>query len=551
MKIKLFITLIFCNALYAEVTLADTILQQQINSQYFRRKQVAFVTRTETANVQAEQPIPNHPNNGDIYLYDDHRGNFAKALLQNDNGLVNDAAFQSMLTAIFTGNPNDFNNIILGGQRRLVNPQGAYAFSLEGADPWINTMPAAPAFASAETAAEMVELYWTVTLRDTPFNQYDDTLAQMAIDDLNSLQDFTGPKINGQVTPQTLLRGNLPGCLIGPYVSQFWYQPIPIFPGPNRGLSLLEQIYCVPVPGNNTAGMNINTFMTTFDDWFFIRNGGIPDTATTFDLEKTFFRNARDIAQFVHVDFPEQSALFAAIILASFGPEALDANNPYRTNATQEGFVTYALPDIQAMIGFVSRAALEAAWFNKWKTQLRCRPEFYGFAVNQQMTGVMDFDINAQLINSPVLPIIFADFGSYFLPQMYPEGSPAHPSYPAGHAVFAGALITLLKAFFNEDFVIPNPQEPNEDNTELQDYMGEPLTVGNELNKLAANIYLARDHAGVHYRSDGYQGALLGEKMAIAFLQDEGYTKNEPFTGYSLTTFSGQKIKVGQKVTVL
>ncbi len=134
---------------------------------------------------------------------------------------------------------------------------------------------------------------------------------------------------------------------------------------------------------------------------------------------------------------------------------------------------------------------------------------------------------------------------------MYPDGSPAHPSYPAGHAVFAGALITLLKAFFNEDFVIPNPVEPNEDNTELVDYVGEPLTIGNELNKLAANSYLARNHAGVHFRSDAHQGASLGEKIAIAFLQNEGYTKNEPFNGYSLTMFNGQKIKIGQKITVL
>ncbi len=401
MKIKLVFVFILFTGLHAEQTLNDQIIQQQIVSQCFKRKQVAFATRTATGNMQAEAPIPNHANNGDILLYDDHRGNFGKTLLQNDNGLVNDAAFNSLLTAIFTSNANEFSQIIMGNceTRGLINPQAMYAFSLEGADAWINTIQAAPCFASAETAAEMVELYWTVTLRDLPFNQYAcNKLAQQAIDDLNTLQDFNGPKINGQVTPQTLLRGNLPGCLIGPYISQFWYLPIPIFPGPNiapNGLpfDLMEQRYCFPVPGNL---VNVNSFMTTFDEWFFVQNGGIPDTSTTFMETKIFFRNARDIGEFVHVDSPIQSALFASLILCNFGPEALDANNPYRTTATQEGFATYGLADIHAMIGFVSRAALETAWFNKWKVHLRSRPEFYGFAVNQQITGVMDFGIHAQ-----------------------------------------------------------------------------------------------------------------------------------------------------------
>lgn len=550
MNKKLLLLFIFSTSIRAELTINDQIHQQQVNSQYFRRKQVAFATRTATDNVQAEVPIPNHPNNGDIYLYDDHRGDFAKALLQNVTGLVNNEAFQSLLTAIFTGTPNDFNKIIMGssGPRRLVNPQASYAFTLEGADAWINTMPSAPAFASAETAAEMVELYWTVTLRDTPFNQYDDALAQMAIDDLNSLQDFKGPKINGQVTPQTLLRDNLPGCLIGPYISQFLYQPIPLGPGPNGGVNLVEQEYYVPIQGNV---INMNSFMANFNDWFFIQNGGTSPYTTTYEADKTFFRTARDIGEFVHVDFPEQVYLNAALILYSYGPQALDSNNPYRSNATQEGFVTYGIEDILAMLGFVARLALETAWFQKWKVHLRCRPEFYGFAVNQQILGIIDFGIHPQLIDSPVIPLIFNAFGTYFLPQMYPEGSPAHPSYPAGHAVVAGAMVTLLKAFFNENFIIPNPVQPNDDNTDLEDYTGEPLTVGNELNKLGTNIYLARDHAGVHYRSDGYYGALLGEKVAIAFLQDEGYTKNEPFNGFSLTTFSGQKIKVGERQVAL
>jgi hypothetical protein len=43
----------------------------------------------------------------------------------------------------------------------------------------------------------------------------------------------------------------------------------------------------------------------------------------------------------------------------------------------------------------------------------------------------------------------------------------------------------------------------------LVPYAGPALTVGNELNKLASNIALGRDAAGVHYRSDGVQGIRL------------------------------------------
>ena len=35
--------------------------------------------------------------------------------------------------------------------------------------------------------------------------------------------------------------------------------------------------------------------------------------------------------------------------------------------------------------------------------------------------------------------------GTYLLPLAFPEGSPIHPSYGAGHATVAGACVTILK----------------------------------------------------------------------------------------------------------
>ncbi len=111
-----------------------------------------------------------------------------------------------------------------------------------------------------------------------------------------------------------------------------------------------------------------------------------------------------------------------------------------------------------------------------------------------------------------------------------------------------GAAVTILKALFNEDFAIPSPLQPNAANTALEAYPG-TLTVGGELNKLAANIALGRDHAGVHYRSDGIEGLLLGEQVAIDILNNEAFLFNEDFAGYTLTKFDGSTITVGEKRT--
>jgi hypothetical protein len=64
------------------------------------------------------------------------------------------------------------------------------------------------------------------------------------------------------------------------------------------------------------------------------------------------------------------------------------------------------------------------------------------------------------------------------------------------------------------------------------------------LNKLAANIARARDAAGVHWRSDGMNGLLLGEAVAIRIHQDLMSNYWEPFAGFQLTKFDGKSIVI-------
>ena len=108
----------------------------------------------------------------------------------------------------------------------------------------------------------------------------------------------------------------------------------------------------------------------------------------------------------------------------------------------------------------------------------------------------------------------------------------------------AGACITVLKAFFDDSFVMPNPVVSNADGTALLNYRGSDLAVGGELNKLAANIALGRDFAGIHYRSDGIEGMKLGEAVGISVLSELKSTYNEKFNGFTFTKLDGTKITV-------
>jgi hypothetical protein len=90
--------------------------------------------------------------------------------------------------------------------------------------------------------------------------------------------------------------------------------------------------------------------------------------------------------------------------------------------------------------------------------------------------------------------------------------------------------------------------QPSRDGLSLLSY-NEPdvaqMTIRSELNKLASNVSIGRNHAGVHWRSDYTESVFLGEQVAIQLLQDYGFTYNEDFNGFGLTTFSGGQQLVG------
>ncbi len=72
------------------------------------------------------------------------------------------------------------------------------------------------------------------------------------------------------------------------------------------------------------------------------------------------------------------------------------------------------------------------------------------------------------------------------------------------------------------------------------------MTVGSELNKLAGNIALFRNAAGVHWRSDYTESLLLGEAIAIRLLQEMSLGFNEDDAYFQLTRFDGDTIRISE-----
>jgi membrane-associated phospholipid phosphatase len=362
--------------------------------------------------------------------------------------------------------------------------------------------------------------------RDVHFSDYDSNgIVAGACADLSALSDYRAPQDAGAVTPSLLFRGNTPGDLAGPYVSQFLLKKVPY------GSLSIGQRQQTAMPGVD--------YMTDFDSWLAIQSGANPLASDAIDPAKRFIRNGRDLAAYVHVDALYEAYLNACLILLGMGAP-VDAGNPYATATKTDAFGTFGGPHILSLVTEVATRALKAVWFQKWYVHRRLRPEEFGGRVHQHLVGAENYPIDSEILDSQAVQEIFGQFGTYLLPQAYPEGSPLHPAYGSGHATVAGACVTVLKAWFDESYELPDPVVANADGSSLEPYNGaDALTVGGELNKLAANIATARNFAGIHWRTDYWESVKLGEAVALGILRDQRKTYMEDFHGFTLTKFDG------------
>jgi hypothetical protein len=529
-------------------------------------RQRAYKLRVDLARAAAEQPVPPHPTNGDESRYPNKIGTDTRGLPHDARGEVDPQAWRLAAAAFASRDPADFEKIPLGGTRKLLNPVGTLAVSLDGLNASQFALPPAPALASAARAAEAVEIYWAALLRDVPFAEFrDDTTHKdviAAADELNRLTDFHGPKAGGRVTPQTLLRGAAfyvdsadrsgrtgrwvtpPGVADGPYISQFLLRDVPFGP---QTLSARIRSY---TPASE--------FQRTHDEWLAIQNGQAPKARVVTDATPRYIATTRDLAAYAHAAaafgvIGNQLLSTPAAADAAYGglyPPAqntLAAGNPYLKSKTQGGASgTFGAAYFQSILALATSLGIRINYYQKWYEQRVLRPEAFGGLVHQRLAnGVRDHPIHEAFLGSRALERSRAKNGSHLLPQVYPEGAPIHSSYPGGAAINGAVVVTLLKAFYDENLVIPNPVQPDpNDPTRLVPYAGPPLTVGGELNKLALNYGSGRTAAGIHWRSDAAASYAQGENLAISLLREQKATFREPFEGFAFTRFDGTRVAI-------
>ena len=412
-------------------------------------------------------------------------------------------------------------------------------------------------------------------LRDLPFNSWGwDANIAAAAKELSKLPLYIDrgkdvnqpPSVNGyvarKVNSNSIFRGgelfaeNPERESAGPYISQFLAQEIPY------GTLRISQ-------RGIWARANID-YMAERDDWVTVQNGANRDPQLNLvglrpeesDLRR-HISTMRDLATYVHFDQLYEAYLNAALILVQGGYE-LDEGNPYggtcpafghggssSTNracigVNQEGFGAFGGPQILSLVTEASTRALKAVWRQKW-THLRLRPEAYGGLIAFRPGSIPG---GSKLVKtSQAFKISKKKHPSGLLPMAFPEGSPMHPAYGAGHATVAGACVTMLKAFFNENAPVQELVVASECGTELIPYTGPDaaaLTVGLELDKLAANISIGRNMAGVHWRSDYTQSVLLGQRVAVDILYRQSCDYLEDYS-FGFTTFGGGKVTISSK----
>ncbi|MGR3277711.1 vanadium-dependent haloperoxidase [Acaryochloris marina NIES-2412] len=517
--------------------------------------------------------------------------------------------------------------------RQWEAPTAGVVFDLEGPDAQAVTMPPAPSLLDAsgnpnpELVFEMAEVYELAILRDQPFNKFesvasdDDIKASLKrLNALSYINNQTGRprKVNssGHLDEQTVFRGSSPGVEVGPYLSQFLLIGNTDRNGKGNvdeglisyGVLQIDQKVPVAKPGED--------YMRTMDDYVIVQRGIKRDPENYIPGSsprpaRRFISTPRDLATYVHYDALYEAYLNACIILLGMGTPfdpSFDhlsgvgeaAGNP-NTRRNAGGFALYGGPHILNLVTEVATRALKAVRFQKFNNHIRLRPEALAARIELERLrkdGKVPEDLVPSALSSSMksfinllesfvddkknnvdgtLKVIAAinDNGkdSYFLPMAFPEGSPMHPAYGAGHATVAGACVTILKAFFDTSAVLaktssgsvafkraesgdtpilfraPTLSNPNDIPTDnlKPDTSCQFLTLEGELNKLAANISIGRDMAGVHYFSDYYDSLRMGEEIAIGILEEQALTySTDPFV-LSVPTFDGDVKRIGRR----
>ncbi|MFQ6552252.1 vanadium-dependent haloperoxidase [Aestuariibius insulae] len=415
----------------------------------------------------------------------------------------------------------------------------------------------------------------------------------------------------GLLDRDTIFRGSSPGVEVGPYVSQFLLIGNHIDGIANiddgqilYGVQRIDQR--VPVAAEGDDYMQTWSDWLTVQNGADVRGPGDPGQSFVPGATR-FIQTPRDLATYVHFDALYQAYLNACLILLatnaprdpgfahlaggrnSFPSSIYNAGADVDVNGdaiamagfqpNAGGFALYGGPHILSMVTEVATRALKAARYQKFNLHLRLRPEALAARMSTNHMPDAAFpqlggrfgEMRAGI--QPTVDAINAYNGNddALLPMAFAEGSPMHPSYAAGHATVAGACVTVLKAFFDTGAVfvtnadgdsaatgfrhataedVPVAYEAFNNGADLRPVphpLAAPLTLEGELNKLAANISIGRNMAGVHYFSDYYDSLRMGEAIAIGMLEEQALCyPTDPFV-LSVRTFDGDTVPIGAR----
>lgn len=418
----------------------------------------------------------------------------------------------------------------------------------------------------------------------------------------------TGGDINGALTLENVFRGSSFGADVGPMISQFMLAGAPSLHAASNGTPSYPGLNTVFDPedgfiqfGSQIIDQRVHShrvgmdYMTDWASWLDVQNGASFSGHDQFVNKRRYITTPRDLATYVHFDALYQAYLNAALILLSLKTETQRGFPEPSMRGQRTGFATFGGPHVLSLLTEVATRCLKAVRRQKFNYHRRCRPEAIGARLTAVNSGPVAgltsgyahaFEAMLKEIPEPIRAAIIAhnaaqnsgsisveraiqcataifpngitdattfDACNMLLPMAFPEGSPMHPAYGAGHATVAGGCVTMIKAFFN--LYDPSEQngfktlklgdksffEPNATGTRLVNKDGPRLTIQGELNKLAANISIGRNMAGVHFYSDYYDSVRMGERVALSILQEQAPTYGDEME-IVLDTFDGDRL---------
>lgn len=454
---------------------------------------------------------------------------FTKGFQHNkETGLLDTPVeYKKYLKALEKGDYRLLDKLNLG--KPLVDPFASLNLELVGRPQCSIKLPKPPKISSAQLAGELLVDYAHQLTIDLPFVDWSDEELKPILTALTNSKNYPGPV---PLTANNLFRHKEE---VGPFVSQLFYL------GFNNGSLRTEQKYMLAPAGSPFYG-------TTKEEMINIQNGQYPPNKTQVGPNPLYIHSQRGLATIVHTDPPCQFGLQAAFVLNSLNAKA---NPGWIKHKNSARFINGGFSDLVTLLGMGCDIPLEHAWYQKWQIYRSLRPEAFSLLVQNVKDGTQannPFNLSNVVLKSPLLDLVKEKFGSYLLPLQYPEGSPLHPSYPAGHATIAGFLRLILLCYYDGaqkwSDLNKTVVQSSADGTTLIPFNGQNLdqmTVESELSKYAWNISSARDMAGVHFWSDCYYGILLGEKAAVAVMRDRLAQFKEDII-LKVTGFDGKEI---------